>query len=152
MKKPAFKIGQWVRVTHTISFHYESSGDPKTDERKIVRSNLTSNRDEDIGQIVGAKKRQLGKLIIPTYGYYGDDDRPYLHTEKTITTWLIKRGYINKPIEALEEDIEVIFMDKELPWLFIPWSKQERKHFSEDSKDFPRDSKGRFSKDPLLTP
>lgn len=141
MKNPTFKIGDWVEVKAVISFYYDEGGKRVVGKYKKTR----------IGQIIGVKKRQLG---IVSKKYY--NEQAQLNVSKVITVWQIKTGYINKPIEALEEDIKALWeydaflKERKLPWFYrsetMLWSERDKEWLRDYMKDWPRDEKGRWIK------
>ncbi len=146
MKKYEYKIGDWVTVKNEISFYYDEDNNRKIDKKEVNK----------IGQIIGAAKRQLGK--IKGYSSYSED-QPYFKVKEVLT---VRFGMINKPIEVLDEDIEHLSLDiaanyilhETLPWMESTWTEKDRDAFSKDMKmyfkDNPnfqlRDGKGRFTK------
>jgi hypothetical protein len=151
MKNPTFKIGQWVKVEAIVSVDYDSKGN-----RKIYRFKTTG-----IGQIIGAKKRQLGVGRASIRGHdllgYHEYEPAFLEISRVITVWQIKTGYINKPIEALEEDIKTLWeydeflKERKLPWLYARhhWPQSAKDELSEESKSWPRNEKGQWIKQSL---
>lgn len=111
MKK--FKIGQRVKVNAVTFFEYDS------DKNRIPRRAKTNI----CGVIVGAKYRFLGKYkdgstsqsslfpLEPSYGPF------YLDVRGSVLLWEVKCGYLNKPLESQEKDIELFEFDD------IPWKK-----------------------------
>ena len=136
--KYKYKIGDWVKVKNKVSFNYDK------DNNRII------NKEEVniFGQICGAKRRQLGKLSNSPSSY----GQSYLKVGRIITVWLVRTGMINKPIEALEEDIDKMLLyvtNEELPW-FNPFANERIKkrcveEMKEEAKYIERDSKGRFT-------
>ena len=146
MKNPKFKIGDWVLIKAKVRLDYDKNG-----YRQVKRTPT-----EKTGQICGAKRRFLGKISNPSY-YSGD--QAYLTVKGSILVWLVRIGYLNKPIEVFEEDIELIFpmilrdMDKLLfiepgtPWFYRDdpfWTERDKEDLRKYMKDHPRDEKGRW--------
>jgi len=140
MKKPRFKIGEWVRAKNTVKFDYD-----KNDNRIPFKHNGCN------GVIIGATTRYIGKG-----NGYG-----HLYNTKPINVWQIRQGYSNKPYEALDEDVvslennlddknnNILLLKNDIPFRFNKeWhginGYQNRQNFSRDSHDFDRDEKGRF--------
>jgi len=106
--------------------------------------------DNTRGFIIGAAYRHLGEVKRPSY--YGGDDSNYLHSKERILVWEVKLGYLNKPIEVLEEDLEIIyssFLPLEIPWLYTtPIPERLLKGFADEMREemskVPRDEKGRW--------
>ena len=96
------------------------------------------------GQIVGATYRQEGVVIKNRY----DEQGGGLAITKTALVWLITDGYLNKPYEVFERDISFSVSSSSLvlPWKRSNhyWTKATRAYLSKESKDWPRDKKGRF--------
>ena len=148
MRNPKFKIGDWVRIQAETYLEYDNNGD-----RQIIRNPMVRT-----GQVCGAKRRMLGQYkggetkqnyYGGSYDYETDYEQPYLNIKGSIVVWLIRIGYLNKPVEVLEEDIQRIVMEpkRDLPWLYInslPWSESDKKELRDIMKDHPRDKKGRW--------
>ena len=101
-------------------------------------------------QISGLATRYDGNV---EGGYYYDfePDPNYFVPNKTHLFWQVKFGLLNKPIYVREEGMRLATIDEieELPKLHInqrPYSEKDRKFLAEDSKNWPRDSKGRWIK------
>lgn len=139
--KPKFKIGQKVLVNLADKIV------PKyvDNYREMVRENIHDR--EVLGRITGVKIFQEGEVVsgqvFNTYNYESYDP-PYLNVKETITTYAVRLGYKNKEIYFLPEDINLTETDKDIPYLYSGWTEEERKWMSDQSKDWPRDSKGRF--------
>ena len=142
-KKPKFRIGQWVEFSAVASACYEPVGTPYNQTyRRTIERHETFLKPK-LGQIVGAAYKKEGMLKARSYEENGS-----LYVEKTVLVWLIRDGYINKPYEVFEEDISFFGFSGGLvlPWKRASpyWTKKTRAVFSKDSKDWPRDKKGRF--------
>lgn len=146
MKKPKFKIGDWVSIAATASFEYDDKN-----HKQVVR---TETRPW-IGQIVGAKRKQTGWYDPGYSGGYWDEEKeaPSFTIDRTITVWLVTRGLVNIPLMCLEDDLIIVPEEakpESLPWLCTvqpEWDEVSRKEYRDAVKDCPRDSKGRFLKD-----
>ena len=154
-KKPKFNIGDYVEAIPS-TIEYENWDRPAKREKKII---VKSPYKPKRGVIIGAVIRYTGTLDMPSY-YSGES--PVWIAEKGVLFWQIRYGYLNKPFEALEEDIKLLepvhlhclMQDKAIPWKNTGWTDYYRKAQSEDMKSlfekqpdlFPRDSKGRFTK------
>lgn len=141
MIKYKFKIGDWVEVKSIVKFDYNENM-----QREIIKK-----EKKFIGQVCGLRKRHLGELKnYPTHSYCGDYDPPYLKVEEVVEVYLVTIGMINLPYEVLEEDIRLLdnsmyeYYARRLPKKYCYISDKTRKILSEYSKDFLRDSKGRF--------
>lgn len=151
-KRPRFKIGDWVTVNSTVFFYYENN------ERKF-ESQTTSPW---IGQIAGAQIKQLGKYvkgatIFPSWcDEWGEHDPSYLKVSKTMTVWLVKRGMLNKPSMALEEELKLVPGDlapKKLPWIHANQPACDERYRNEcrlAAKMMTRDKRGRFKKNTTI--
>ena len=76
-------------------------------------------------------------------------DPSYLAITDTIVCWAIKTGKFNKPVYALDEDVEDVVGPMHLPVLYsrkCKWSEKDKLELSKESKNWPRDSKGRWIK------
>lgn len=144
--KPKFNIGDYVEaVPSTLDYQGKY-------ERVLVKG-ATKVR----GVIVGAIIRYTGKVEMDSDDY-GYNSYSYFVPKKGITLWQIREGYINKPKEALEEDIKLLWyvddMMSIIPWKKSGLSQYNRERLSREMKDlyrtnpeyFPRDKKGRFTK------
>ena len=146
MKKPTFKIGDWVKIKAVAFLEYDHNNN-----RQVLSTPI-----EKIGQICGAKRRMLGKYIgyKPQRSYFGSYDgydQPYLEVKGSIVLWLVRTGYLNKPLEVLEEDIETHehWNPKDitpLPWFHKVdvWTESDKETLRRAVKDAPRDKKGRW--------
>ena len=140
MKKPRFKIGEWVRAENTVKFDYN-----------INNERIPIKQDSVNGVIVGATTRFVGKG-----NGYGK-----LYIEKALLVWQIRQGYSNKPYEALDEDVvslennldendDTILLKSDIPFRYnSEWhgigAFKRRTAMSLDSQHFTRDEKGRFA-------
>jgi len=102
------------------------------------------------GQVIGLATRYDGN-IKGGYSYGFEFDPNYFIPTQTHLFWQVKFGLLNKPIYVREEDIRLATIDEveELPKLYMsrcPYSDKDRKYLSEDSKNWPRDSKGKWTK------
>lgn len=132
-KEPKFKIGQSVLVTKTAHFGYEGANKRKLYEVVVQRTGIIS----------GATHRLLGTRD------WDSDYGGMFYPNGSVLVWQIKEGYLNKPIEALEENIIALDDPIEIPWKFDEqWTKAAREDWSrmmkKSMKDYPRDEKGRF--------
>lgn len=144
MKKPRFKIGEWVETNTIVTFGY------KGDKRVPIKF-----KRNVIGQIVGATYRHTGEYShgIKHGGYMEgyDYEQASLVGGDRVLVWQIKIGYLNKPVEALGEDIFIAWHSREkgLPWLHTrnKWPQWAKDKLSGESKSWPRDEKGRWVKE-----
>jgi hypothetical protein len=143
--KPKFQIGDWVRVKAYVKFDYPNN----------VRTPLSQKLEKPIiGQIVGARMKFLGKFVSGGY-----DNQSYLAVSGSVIVWLVRDGYLNKPYEVLEEDVELLTYEYwaqctkligkiNLPWrkTNMTWTDSDKADLRKIMKDVPRDSKGRWVK------
>ena len=153
MKTPKFKIGDWVEIRAKVYLEYDANND-----RQVKKIPMTR-----VGQICGAKRKMLGKYKHGNStgsGYFQEYEPAWLEVKGSIIVWLVRTGYINKPIEVLEEDIILMYSpvrfvesyseiyDKKLPWFDTGWTeftkKQQKQMMEGTMDDAPRDSKGRW--------
>jgi hypothetical protein len=134
--KPKFQIGDWVKCKAYVTFGYDH------EQRAVDKTHKPI-----IGQIVGAKRKFMGQ-----YKPGGYDDQAYLSVSSSVIVWLVRDGYLNKPYEVLEEDIElqevVQNTFKKIPWrkTNMAWDDSDKAELRKLMKDIPRDSKGRWLK------
>jgi hypothetical protein len=162
--KPRFRIGDWVRVKAIADFYYTELAMKKS-VRKVESRPL---RDPIIGQIVGARIKFLGEFKGGGYRQAGmwdedvDYDPPYLSVSNSVTVWLVRKGYLNKAVEVLDGDIELVEeihsncirltiqdrLDRKLPWRKTKqiWDEKAKEELRKIMKDHPRDEKGRWEK------
>jgi len=150
--KMTYLIGDWVEVESYVRFYYDNSNNRLMELVKCDK--------RTIGQIVGCRKRMLG-IFRPSQFYEDGADQAYLDKAKAVHLWLIREGYYNKPIEALETHIKmyrplhsqcirpVLSREPKLPSLKIRsfWGSQARDQMRSIMKNWPRDSKGRWIKE-----
>jgi len=137
MDKRKFVIGEWVKVKSTVYFVYQN-------DKRVVRKRQSGV----CGQIVGARIRFTGEYCWPV-----EHEPSVLKKTGRVIVWQIAIGYLNKPIEALEEDIESIppspIWGPSLPWKWtnpLPWNDRDKEQARRMMKYFPRDKKGRWVK------
>lgn len=160
--KPRFVIGDWVRVKAVADFYYTDLALRKSVRK--VESRLL--KEPFIGQIVGARRKFLGEFKGGGYrgadmwGEDADYEPPYLSVTDSVWVWLVRKGYLNKAIEALDEDVRLYEgvhdtcirplgkRDKTLPWRKASesWDAKAREELRKIMKDVKRDSKGRWMK------
>ena len=143
-----YKIGDWVEVKSRVEFYYDANKMRQT--REIPYSEPWK------GQVVGLATRILGEYYAADtypgpYDSITNCDAEYepagLIWNKTIRVWLIRRGMLNRPVEALTTGLQSTTPEKELPWIWNnshKWSNSDRSYLSKESQDWPRDAKGRW--------
>jgi hypothetical protein len=102
-----------------------------------------------LGQVVGLVTRYNGRIEYPTN--YWDESGAYFVPTDTHVFWQVKFGLMNKPVFVRTNDMRLATIDEveELPKLYMrqyQWDDRTRKAISEDSKHWPRDTKGRWVK------
>ena len=170
--KRKFRIGQpvLVNLNHRVKVDYELSKN-----RRVKRAEdwgiHTETNDLVLAIVTGAKLFQEGEYhagnSAPTgYGsMYGDYEPAYLSFDKNVEVWGVRTGYRNKEIYFFEGDLKVtesqVMMDQvyksdpyvcfpasNIPFFWSGWTKHYQDKMSKESKDWPRDSKGKWAKDP----
>lgn len=132
MKMPTFKIGQQVLVDKykRVVVDYDSD-----DNRFLVRwgdaGELRSGlKKSAVGVVVGAKNMQEGKLrgggyVSSTFLIDPDYERGVLHVKRVTTVWLVRLGYLNRPLRFFPEDMLPV-NEKESGVSDVPWLYQRR--------------------------
>jgi len=160
--KRKFRIGQPVRVNlnYRIKVDYDQNYYRRV-KRTLEWGIKTETNDLVLAIVTGVKTFQEGqyhKGSSSVFGYGGsyDDYEPaYLVPEKIVDVWAVRTGYKNKEIYFFEEDLVVTeslkmfdqwmcFPTKDIPYFYSGWNDNYRKQMSRESKDWPRDSKGRW--------
>lgn len=159
--KPRFVIGDWVRVKAVANFYYETDSGKRKVESRLLKEPF-------IGQIVGARRKFLGEFESGGYKAAGmwdegvDYDPPYLSVSGSVWVWLVRKGYLNKAVEVLDDDVEIYDplhsqcirpvgqdkRDRKLPWRNNESNLdlKAREELRKIMKDVKRDSKGRWLK------
>lgn len=137
-----YDIGDYVIVNSTMVKRHVGF------KRHYVTVNFSKPK---LGRIVGLCRRFEGTYTGSSQNYWGDYDEPYLSITGSKLFWLVRLGWLNKPILCLDECLTLAkpYEIKDFPKLFmsqIEWSEQSRKDLSRDSYDWPRDEKGRWTK------
>jgi len=146
MKKPRFKIGEWVRAENTVTFC--SNLEPNNPER-VMAFGASLN-----GVVVGSTTRFIGAIMNNRHF-----ENASLINRKSVQVWQIRQGYSNKPYEALNEDVVSLENDKsddgiillkgDIPFRYnSEWygvnGGVNRQNLSDNMKFVERDEKGRF--------
>lgn len=146
--KPTFKIGDWVKVNRIAKIEYDSFGGP------AQKKSLITYKREHIGQICGAIYRYEGKRK----SGWGYDEPPSFIASKACLLWQVKINIVGKPVEALEEDIDLLdFQDYIYPTLPFraagyEWTEKDKDYQRNQMKYWPRDKNGRFKAYTEATP
>ncbi len=144
--KKEYDIGDYVEIKAIA----ERSKSYQTKESKFVKQTFGTPK---IGRIVGIAKRFEGKINIGSYGGYDgyDDGGNYLMIERSLDFYKVRLGMMNSSLLVFPEDIQLIKPENinSFPLRFtnsLAWNSDDRERLSEDSKDWPRDKKGRWLK------
>lgn len=128
------------------------------EDKKDEGFGYTLPKDIRLGVITGIKVMCEGwhyqaEAYTPGYNSMYPDDPPDpggLEVVKTHYLWCVRSGYANKEHYFFEEDIKIVVSSDEIPFKDTGWNSsmadKGRADMSRWSKDFPRDSKGRWSK------
>ena len=164
--KRKFRIGQPVQVNlnHRAIADYEDEGKIRRVRRAEDWGIHTETNDLVLAVVTGSKLFQEGEYHAgnnaPTgYGSSYDDYEPaYLSFTRNVQVWGVRTGYRNKEIYFFEGDLQVteslkclfdgIFPTVNIPFFWSGWNSENRKKVSRESKDWPRNSKGKWAKDP----
>lgn len=171
MRKLKFTIGQPVLVDLNQQAKAGYDGDKRRVRRQIEwdEGRKMHTNQPEMGVITGMKQfwegvYQSGSRA-PHFGYgghYEDYEPPYCSQDIEVLVWCVRLGYLNKELYFFEDDIKPngeihhffkqhLCFPMDLVWN-IPkkwtggWSQYWREKMSRESKDWPRDSKGRWSK------
>ena len=121
IKKSRFDLGQYVSVKATCELLYDEKK-----QRFIKRIECSPFQ----GYIVGARYRLLGEYHPergPGRGFEEGYEQAFLAVSGSVLIWLVSRGMINKPVEVLNDDIEICSdIHPPTPWRWVsPLSKEE---------------------------
>ncbi len=149
----AFSVGDWVTARWHVLFDYEreavaEDADIWTLNNARQWRRIQKREREIIGQVVGGAFRQVGEY----HGMSGDSedgpDPAYLAIEEAVFVYLVREGFLNRPLEVLPEDLRSADPLKRLPRLK---SRQPviddryRELMRQAAREMPR-ANGRFSK------
>lgn len=130
-----YSIGDYVMVSREM-VRRDSHG------IKWVPQKLNPPR---LGQVAGLAVRHDGKMEY-SLNY---EEGAYFVSEGTHTFWQVKFGLMNKPICVQNDDIRLATVDEveDLPKLCVRncWTDSMKQSMSKDSKNWGRDSKGRWT-------
>lgn len=147
MKK--FVFGSWVSFSKHVprkQYTIESGENyPHNYRYKKVIEAVPLNTDEGssyIGRICG-----ISRVYAGTRHSDYDEGISFNHGDWK-QVWEVKVGMMNRAFLVLEEDLEpmIAASHDNIPVKFVYYSEGERKQMSEWSKDWKRDSHGRFRK------
>jgi hypothetical protein len=160
--KRIFRIGQVVKVNlnHRVLVQYDEK-DYRRVKRRIDWGIKTDTNEPVLAIVTGVKTFQEGQYNKGSGGHSGyggmdyDYDPPYVTYDRQVTTWAVRLGYKNKEIYFFEDDLDskevhfffsqyVAFPNENIPYFYSSWNDHYRKKMSRESKDWPRDSKGRW--------
>jgi len=82
-------------------------------------------------------------------GYYGDDP-PWFQSHGGKKVYCVRRGMMNKEIHVFPEDLKLLLScdhGEKFPMkrTDVKWTDEDRKFLSEESKNWERDEKGRWT-------
>jgi len=138
-KKPKFHLGQWVKVKAVCSMVYTKEG-----KRIVERTQKIAE-----GQVIGVVWRQKGQYEKGWGGRgifsYEDAEPSYLKVKGSVKLWKVAVSLSNRPLEAMEQDIEPIEREGSVPMrLPVEVDEDHRRWLREESKTWPRDERGRW--------
>lgn len=160
MSKRKFKIGQLVKVN--LNDRVRSTYDKDNYKRICRQRDLRKDNQEELvlAKITGVKLYYEGKGSPGSkYNAFQDYNEAHLKVENSVTTWAVRVGYKNKELYFFVEDIqttkdtltttanEVVPTESlDIPYFFTgPYPKHWREQMSRESKDWPRDKRGRWT-------
>lgn len=137
MKNLKYQIGNFVVVSKIQMRDKQGSA---VTWRKCLCYIATASR---LGQVVG--------LCIRFDGYMSRNDAFFIPT-KSHQFWLVRFGLTNRAVEVAEEDMRLAVGDYELPyrWPVQKMSDRNKQYLREDSKNWPRDARGRWVAGPVV--
>ena len=154
--KRIFKIGQLVKVNLNKQVKADYEGNHRVVKRIVEWRGYKGETDDLVlARITGVKQFWEGEY---TPGYRGswdhyESEEPYTSQDNQVVVWCVRLGYRNKELYYFEEDIhdaqETVIYPKhgeEIPYVYSGWTDHSRKKMSRESKDWPRDKKGRWTK------
>ena len=104
------------------------------------------------GFIIGARRRVIGTRHSGTNGYEGDYNPAYVEPNGTVFVWLVAKSMTNTPVEVLDSDVKQASghtWPPSCPWRKsspVEWTQKDKQWMSNESKSWPRDTRGRFLK------
>jgi hypothetical protein len=150
--RPKFRIGDLVVVSGVIHFYYDQFNNR---QYQVEKQHFEA-------QIVGARRKFLGKYKPSSGGYNPicedwENEPAFLEVKGFIPVWLVRRGLLNKEIEVREEDLELVaradwgiwLVEKTWKKMTSSWRTDDREDLRQVMENVPRDSKGRWLKEPL---
>jgi hypothetical protein len=167
-RKTKFTIGDIVKVdleNRVVSRYIDHDGKIQKVMQRFNQDSIFSTRYKEVVKAVvtGLKRFVEGEYYAPERSFYGygssyeEYDTGGVIHENTIQCWAVRTGYLNKEFYFFEKDIRMIqsvdqmyFVNDdsrdEIPLLYTGWNDKYRKQMSRESKDWPRDERGRFCK------
>ena len=149
MKKGFLTIGTMVQVFKEADVEYIEYG--KKSEKVIFTRPLLDNTT---GIIVGGTylcegeghygEGHYGK----SYSFDGDYDPSYLSVSKKVFVYLVRKGFINKAMKVLPEDL-IPVLSSDVPFFYSnrpSISEKDRRFLRHLMSTIPRDAKGRWLK------
>lgn len=140
MKKEFFPIGTVVNVYKEAFVEYFDKN-----KRKVIFKDCLP---PVVGVIVG------GTYICEGTGHYGREyDPSYLSVSKKVFVYLVRKGFINKPMKVLPQDLIFTFTSvrtlDNFPFFYSnqpPYSEKDKRFLRHLMSTIPRDAKGRWLK------
>lgn len=169
-RKLKFMIGQPVLVDLNKQAKAGYDGDKRRVRREIEWKEWKRQFADqpELGVITGMKQFWEGEYNAGQsagssyFGYEQEYEQAYTTQDKQVIVWCVRLGYLNKELYFFEEDIkpngeihEFFSQHRCFPMSTVDsipkkWNggvpERYRKQLSRESKDWPRDEKGRWSK------
>ena len=163
--KRKFRIGQPVKVNlnHRVKVDYDHKNYRRV-KRTLEWGYKTDTDNLVLAIVTGVKTFKEGQYYkgsdsVFSYGSSYEDYEPaYLAAQNIVNVWAVRTGYRNKEIYFFEEDLKpygnthkifdqyICFDLDNIPFFYSGWNAYYRKQMSRESKDWPRDEKGRWSR------
>ena len=168
--KRKFKIGQVVEVNlnYRVIANYTKGGKRVVMRKTDWEGYNSETNDLVLAKVTGVKTFQLGQHHAgSSWGYEYEAEPAYLAVSGQVDVWAVRLGYKNKEIYFFEKDIVVtpanelvlfgemvcVKVNLDIPYFWNGgWSEELKKRMSRESKDWPRDKRGRWSRDPKCHP
>ncbi len=146
-------IGDKVTIFATVDFIYEDHPGNKV-KRVIIRRNLETPL---VGVITGGSYKPTGTVVREHYSQdtwmgEGEYESGYLQVDKTHFVYTVKLGLLNTDYYALPDDLLTNLGSHKIPVKYAPnsgWPECCRSIQRENVKEAPRDSRGRWVKEPI---
>jgi len=139
-------------IGDSVSFRFDYKRDVNNNGSVMYKTNWATRHISRSGVVCGLAHRREGTIISGSRSFdsFGcpDDIPGEMRVSRTREFYLVRQGWLNKPLLVLEKDMSRGFKAS-LPKLYHSrqsWTPEMRKLVSEDSKTYPRDAKGRWAK------